>query len=318
MWRYIGYAVAALAIVVLSCDNLGDTPVGPDPVPPPPTTTVPPEPPPHNPGPDFSWTNTRGVLLFAGTQGSEHEVSALVRYVSVRWPSKNLVFNVCSEVAEWESTPWADGPHAFSTENLGNLTRFLDTTAELGVLVRLNIFCTVRDNHSWMTQNAERYTRTVTKIVNDYNHVFLSVANEPYHPNSWFHNRDGRVRQVRDWARSAGFRGPMGADDNIGCPGCSFVYGYRNLGFPPDFHPYRNPDPNQRALDRIASENGGWAIISEPTAYSPWRDGNCCTSNKEQITSYMNRAERAGLTWFFHSTFGLEFPRRPLPEWIPQ
>lgn len=303
------FVKAAIFATLVGCDN----PVTPSPPPPVSTTTIP-APPPFNPGPMFSYDNVRGVLLFAGTQGSEGELRTLIGHIRTQWRNKSLAFNVCTETAEWESTPWADGEAPFSKENLENLRRFLKITAEEHVFVRLNIFCTVRDNHGWMNARAEEYVHTVVGIVLPYNHVLLSVGNEPWHPSSWLRSNN-RVRQVRDWIREAGWQGEIGADDNIGCAGCSFEYSYRNLGMRPDFHPYRNPDPNQNALNRIYEINGP-SIISEPTAYSSWSDGTCCTSDQQQIITYMRRAERAGHVWFFHSTSGLNWPREAF-EWLP-
>jgi hypothetical protein len=167
-----------------------------------------------------------------------------------------------------------------------------------------------------MTANAQRYTQTVVKLLEGYDHVFLSIANEPYHQNSWFSGRDGRLRQVRDWARLAGFQGGIGTDDNIGSPGTSFRYSYTSLGFVTDFHPYRNPDPNAAAFAKMVAENPRPVVISEPTAYSSWREGRCCTADREQVLSYMRRAEREGIIWFYHSTSGLEWPQKDF-EWIP-
>lgn len=268
----------------------------------------------------FSWANVRGILVFPGTQASEGQILQLDNRLKATWPGKVITYNVCSEVAEWEQTPWADGPPAHSQENLENLERFLRVTAAAGSQVYLNIFCTVRDNHGWMNQHGEQYAKTVGEMASEYNHVLLSIANEPYHPNSWFRqNLDARLRRMRDAARMAGFQGPMGADDNIGCPGCSFVYGFRGLGFDANFHPYRNPNPSKRALERIAEENGGWAVITEPTAYSSWREGGCCTADREEIRRYKNQAEAAGLVWFFHSTNGLSWPAVVAHfEWIPE
>ncbi len=284
---------------------------------PPPVGPGPPVIPPHDPGRDFSWSNVRGYLLFPGTQLSEGEITAIDQKVKGRWPGKTLTYNICSETFGRgpQGVEWPAGPAPFSGDNLANLERFLDTTARLGSQVKLNIFCTMRDNIGWMRANAARYAGVVGQIAAEYNHVTVSIANEYYHPASAL--RDGsRLRELRDKVRAAGFRGYIGTDDNIGCPGCSVVYNgaLRALGFTPDFHPYRSPNPTRNALRRIARENGLPTIISEPVAYSTSRTGRCCTDSKAEIRRYMCDAEAEGLVWFFHSTDGLE---GVLPSWVP-
>ena len=311
----------ALALVFMSCGDSNVTGPSPPPVPPPPVEQPPP-PPPVVRGPQFSWDNVRGVLLFAGTQGDEMQLTRLIHFFKSAWPNKQLAFNVCSEVSEWESTPWNDGPAAFSKENLENLERFLRVTAENNVMVKLNIFCTMRDNHGWMQRNWERYVGTVVKVAKKFDHINLSVANEPYHPDSWLREGD-RVRRVRDRARMSGWHGPMSADDTIGDRRredgslADVRYAYRSLGFTPEFHPFRNPNPKPRDFDQMVAENGLPLIISEPTAYSTTREGGCCTDNQQEITAYFRQAERRGITMFLHSTTGLLWPLEDF-SWIPQ
>lgn len=316
-WRTNAY-VLCLIIVAISAALFGcDEPVvGPTPPPPPPqTTTTIPLDPPFNPGPMFDWHNVRGVLVFAATQADEGTLRSMIGSFRAAWPSKQLALNVCSETAEWEHTPWADGPPAWSDENRENLARFLAVTADEGVLVRLNIFCTARDNHGWMNEHWMRYTQFIVNEVRIFDHVLLSVANEPYHPNSWLRSGD-RVRQVRDAARAAGFSGPMGADDTVSPRGNDYRYAYASLGFDADFHPFRIPVPGPSDFDRLVEENPPPVIISEPIAYSSWREGGCCTDDQDVILSYLRRCERRNIIWFYHSTDGLEWPRKGF-EWIP-
>jgi len=252
------------------------------------------------------------------TGDSEGEIRDTIQRFRMAWSDKDLVLNVCSEVSLWDATPWCDSPYpAQSPQNLRNLEQFLDITAESGVLVRLNIFCTVRDNLTWMEANWESYTKTVAEIAKDYNHVFLSVANEPYHPNSKWLRAGNHVRDVRDVARMAGFTGPMGADDTIGPPHAprrEFDYEYSNLGFTPDFHPWRTDArgrlsvPGSSDFDRMVAQNGTPLLISEPISYSTSHaDDGCCTDDKDVILRYFRQAERRGITMYYHSTFwGLE------------
>ena len=310
----------ALAFVLISCgDNATVTGPTPSMVPPPSTEESPPSPPVSR-GNMFSWADTRGLLIFAGTQASESQIRQLdSRLRALGWPTPT--YNVCSETAEWEGTLWADGPTALSDKNLENLQRFLRVTAELGSQVRLNIFCTVRDNHLWMRENLTSYTTKVAIISAQYDHLSLSVANEPYHRDSYFKHNLEAMRQVRDTARMAGFGGLMGADDSLGCPDpkvCNFEYQYRSLGFLPDFHPFRSPDPGQGTLRALVEVNGLPLIISEPTCYSAWRDDPLCTADQARILGYMRRSERLGIVWFFHSTDGLQWPQKPHFDWIPQ
>jgi len=282
-----------------------------------------PEPPPLAPvsrGVMFSWEGTRGILLFAGTQGTKGQISHLdSKLHSAGWPM--VTYNVCSETGAWEHTPWNDGPPPFSQENLDNLRRFLTVTAELGSQVKLNIFCTLRDNTDWMVTNAKKYTRIVAEIASKFDHIVLSIANEPYHQSSKWLQRLDNMRRVRDWARLAGFHGMMGADDKAGRDG-NVSYQYRSLGFTPEFHPFRNPDPGPGWFDKLQRAHG-LVVISEPTAYSVWRKPPkgrerdwCCTDNKAQILSYMRRVETRGMVWFYHSTVSLEWPLSSF-DWIP-
>ena len=311
--------LTGLAVIYLFAWGCNDTAVSPSP-PPAPPSPVEPEPPvqpPHDRGRDFSWDNVRGYLLFPGTQLSEGEIAAIDQHLKSRWPGKTITYNVCSETAGWDlqGTPWPAGPPALSPANQTNLKRFLGVTAGLGSQVKLNVFCTMRDNAAWMQANGDALATMVGRIAGDYNHVTVSIANEYYHPASAL--RDGRrLRSLRDKIRLAGFEGLIGTDDNIGCSGCSMTYNpeLRALGFVPDFHPYRSPNPTRNALRRIARENG-FAVISEPVAYSTIREGGCCTANKVEIKRYMCDAEAEGLVWFFHSTDGLE---GVFPSWVPE
>lgn len=305
-----------LALVLVGCDNKDATmPTGP---------TLPrlspmPEPEPFNPGPSFSWDGTRGILLFAGTQGTEAEIVSLHNELMfLGWPV--VTFNTCSETTDWRGSPWAVGPDALGRENLDNLRRFLKTTAELGAQVQLNIFCTLRDNEAWMDLHAEDYTTIVTNIAKKYDHVAINIGNEIQHTGSWFKNSIKRIKRVRDLIRLAGFQGLVGTDDGIGCAGCSYKYQYANLGFVSNFHPWRNKDPNQRAMRQIVEVNRGLPVIfSETTCYSSWREDRLCTKSRDQIRLYMHRAEAEGIIFFFHSTYwGLQFPTVMEGEdWIP-
>ena len=309
-----------ILLLLTACDE-SDVAIGPTgPTLPPPTTTAPIEPEPIDRGVPFSWDDTRGLLIFAGTQATEAQIVGLHNGLKSRaWPT--ITYNVCSETTDWKGTLWAVGPDAFSRENLDNLRRFLKVTAELGDQVRLNIFCTLRDNKNWMSKNAEKYIIKVVDIVKEFDHVTLSIGNEIQHRDSWFKNHNTRIRIARDWIRLAGFQGLIGADDNIGCANpdfCSFKYQYAGLGFVPDFHPWRNRDPGPGAMREIVRVNGLPTVFSETTCYSRWRNDPLCTTSQEQILLYMRRAEREGIVFFFHSTDGLQWPTKVSHfDWIP-
>ena len=67
-----------------------------------PTTTPPTTPPdiPFNPGVTFSWDNTRGILIFPGTQATEIEIVALdSRLKSKGWPT--ITYHICAETSFW-------------------------------------------------------------------------------------------------------------------------------------------------------------------------------------------------------------------------
>lgn len=313
------WTTSGFILLMIAC---GEGTINPPTMPSPPPVEEP-SPPPEPPtrGPMFTWEDTRGVLIFPGTQATEAQIQQLDARVRARWAGLTPTYNVCSETWGWgpQDAPWPPGPPAASDENLDNLRRFLRTTAELGSQVKLNVFCTMRDNKDWMAREARGYARLIGQIASHYDHVTVSISNEYYHPASAL--RDGsRLRELRDVLRSAGFRGYIGTDDNIGCSGCDFQYNpaLRSLGFIADFHPYRSPNPTRKALRRMANENGGFAVISEPVAYSTTRTGNCCTNSKAEIKRYMCDAEAEGLVWFYHSTDGLGWPvQTPTFEWLP-
>lgn len=310
----------ALALSLFACDNASVSPAGPTTTSTPPaTTTVPPV---FNPGIMFDWNGTRGILVFAGTQAQESDIMILDSTLrGLGWPTPT--YHVCSEVARWESTPWADGEEPFSDENLENLRRFLRVTAELGSQVLLDVFCTVRDAPAWMDMNGELYAQTVAEIAKEYEHVAIHIANEAWHGDSWFQNNDGRLRLMRDTLRTAGFQGLIGSDDNASRPGDTrYNRAWRDLGFWPDFHPWRLEAtrlPNRADFAEMAERNPfGTVVISEPIAYSTWRDEDCCTADQEIILRNMRQAEAEGLIWIYHSTCGLEWPKLCATfDWIP-
>ena len=294
--------ILGIAVIFAAVPGCNDSVVSPTPLELPRPTEpepLPPSPPSVSRGVRFSWEGTRGIVLFPGTQGTRSQIEHLdAKLHSAGWPM--ITYNACSETGAWEHTPWNDGPPPFSRENLDNLQRFLTVTAELESQVKLNIFCTLRDNTGWMEANAQRYTRTVAKIAAEFDHIVLSIANEPYHPNSKWLRQPGNMKRVQYWARLAGFHGMMGADDNVTRSG-NMSYQYRNLGFTPEFHPFRNPDPGPGWFDRLQRAHG-LVVISEPTAYSVWlkppkgRELDwCCTDDKSQILAYMRRVETRGM-----------------------
>ncbi len=322
--------------MLLEFTGCGDSPSSPDPPPPTPTTTTTTAPV-FNPGVTFSWNDTRGILVFAGTQAREGEIISLDgRLRGMGWPTP--FYHVCSEVARWESTPWADGPEPFSEENLENLERFLRVTAEIGSQVMLDVFCTVRDAPNWMTGNqtwvingrqrtgnrGEIYAELIGSMLEPYDHVVVHVANEIWHPASWFRGSTSRIRAHRDAIRAGGFRGEIGTDDNSsGARDVIYNDAFRGLGFWPDFHPWREIDgrdsvPNREDLRKMVRRNSwGRVVISEPIAYSETRGGGCCTDNRNLVTQYMRDAEAEGIVWTYHSTDGLLWPQQSF-GWLPQ
>ena len=314
--------LVVLALALVSCDPPIITGPDPTPEPPPPDEGPLPEPPVAR-GPSFAWDNVRGLLLFAGTQGTEPELSGLIQRFRTAWPHKQFAINVCSETSFWkeQGAPWNDGPAPFSQENLDNLRRFLRVTAEQGVMVKLNIFCTVRDHHDWMDKNWERYVKKIVGIAKEHDHLVLSPANEPGHNRSWLRGIN-RVRMVRDAIRTAGWRGLIGVDEGISpkrnSDGSLFnvKYSYRHLGFIPEFHPFRDPGPKAKDFRQMVRVNGLPLVISEPTAYSTTFGGRCCTSNKGVILGTFRHAERHGIVMFHHSTTGLLWPDERF-KWIP-
>ena len=125
-----------------------------------------------NPGVDFAH-GTRGILVFAGTQATEGQIQALdSRLRGMGWARPS--YHVCAETADWEHTPWADGPPAFSRENFENLERFLQVTAELGSQVLLDGVCTIRDTASF--DRIVKFTEKVGVIAAPFDHVAMHIA----------------------------------------------------------------------------------------------------------------------------------------------
>lgn len=310
-----GQIIAILAFLIVFCPACDDPPTRPSP-PPPTTTSTPPTPPPHNPGRTFSWDNTRGFLLFPGTQDVKSDIIGMHwRLRRANWPV--ITWHVCAEVAQWEATPWRDGPHQWSVENRINLQRFLDTTAELGDQVLLDVLCTIRDDPSQGMGAYLEWANYVGGVASAYNHIAIHIANEHWHPASQV--RDvGRIRQLRDALRQAGFDGPIGADDNFNLGDITYNPALRALGFWPDAHPWRNPDPTNLQIKEMVQKNGGFLVISEPTAYSRDYSGGLVTRSRRQITDYMRACEDVpGCVYTFHSTCpGLE-GLVCNPDWIP-
>ncbi|KKM19393.1 hypothetical protein LCGC14_1656060, partial [marine sediment metagenome] len=170
--------ILGIAVIFAAVPGCNDSVVSPTPLELPRPTEpepLPPSPPSVSRGVRFSWEGTRGIVLFPGTQGTRSQIEHLdAKLHSAGWPM--ITYNACSETGAWEHTPWNDGPPPFSRENLDNLQRFLTVTAELESQVKLNIFCTLRDNTGWMEANAQRYTRTVAKIAAEFDHIVLSIA----------------------------------------------------------------------------------------------------------------------------------------------
>ena len=63
----------ALFLSLAACDPINISGPSPPPAPPPPEMEPGPPPPPVSRGVPFSWSHTRGILVFAGTQASEHQ-----------------------------------------------------------------------------------------------------------------------------------------------------------------------------------------------------------------------------------------------------
>ena len=307
--------VAFLLLLFVACEE----PPTAVPLPPPPGEGSPPAPPSEEPptGRNFTWDGARGIVVFAGTQAAEGQILALDARLRERgW--ENPTYHVCAEVQSWEGTPWADGPPAFSEENLENLRRFLRTTAALGSQVLLDVVCTMKeDGTPW--EEILQWTHQVGKEVAPFSHVAIHLGNEIWHPRSSLRQRPDRWRAMRNALRAETFSGPIGADDNSGSPkDTRYNSELAAIASWADFHPFRNPNPGPGTL-RAYARNGPVVVLSETTGYSTdplFRDQLCCTGSREEIRAYLRRAEAAGLIFFYHSTDGLLWPTVHF-EWIP-
>lgn len=313
-----------LLLIMVGCVENCDGPTNPNLPPTDPPVVDPPDPPPtHNRGVMFSW-NTRGILVFAGTQASEIQIRNLDgRLRSLGWPTPT--YHVCAETSFWDAqgAPWPAGPDPFDgEENLANLKRFLDTTADLGSQVMLDVYCTARDARESVLPSERFFSwaQTVGKVASQYDHVVIHIANEHWHQGSRLRSLPA-MREAKHRLRRH-FHGAISSDDNFN-PGRIRFDSLGGLLEWPDAHPWRSPDdPNKREIERMVELNGS-IVISEPTAYSEEEEfyrQTCCTDDRERITRYMNRCEStSGCVWFYHSTDGLGWPARsPSFDWIPR
>lgn len=300
-----------LVLILAACDGqVGPTPVNiplPTPNPAPPSEVV------FNPGIPFAH-GTRGILIFPAIQAAEDRIRALdARLRSLGWARPS--YHVCAETADWEHTPWNDGPPAFSCENLENLDRFLRVTAELGSQVLLDVVCTIRDSSNFNRIN--EFAGIIASRVKNFDHVALHVANEHHHPSSNV-RIVSQIRELRDTLRTAGFRGMIGTDDKATRHDMVYNPALAALGFWTDFHPWRVPGPpTRRQLQTMFDLNAAPHVISEPIAYSPDYDSeNCCADSRALIKQHICDGEEVGFTMYYHSTDGLLWPDVDF-EWIP-
>lgn len=290
------------------------------PTPPPTTTTTTTTVPPHDRGIPFSFRNTRGILVFPGTQASAGEIRQLdIRLARAGWPRP--FYHVCAETSFWraQNIPLPGGPQPFDDgENVENLVRFLDTTAQLGSQVLLDVYCTVRDARPEAVPDDRffAWAGKVARIASEYDHVAIHIANEWWHGGSRL--RDEAAMRRAHWNIRLYFSGLVSSDDNFN-PGDIRFNSIGGILQWPDAHPWRNPDPNLRQIQDMVDRNAGFLVISEPTAYSSWSNEGCCTKSKAQIMTYMQRCESTpGCVWTFHSTDGLRWPAEVSSfEWIP-
>jgi hypothetical protein len=188
---------------------------------------------------------------------------------------------------------------------LQNLKVTLDIIASEGAFALVVPICTIRDEGS-NANVREKWVRDVSRLTRDFDNVFIEVANEPWHPKSKI-SRDELKRLLRVARGASGHL--VGADENLGFASGRYRYSPDLRVDFPSFHTWRNPDPDFGDFKDIADQNGGWAVISETTAWGNEADvslfGDLVTTSKDQITKLMDRCEAAGNVCFFHSVEGL-------------
>lgn len=323
--KRINLVRTALAVAVIftslipACNrDLTLPPTGPSPTPS--TTTVPPPPPPRVDRP-FEWN--RGILLFAGARAEEDQIRNLFSYLHTRGI---YTAEVCAEVQSWPHGVNGYLPRGVSAKPFDEtapayreLQNFLNVAATIpNAQVLVVGICNLKEDGT-SPQNRLKWTRTIADLLHDYDNVAMKIANEWQHPNS--NMTESEVVNLLVEARDR-FSGPLTTDDNVHPGNIRYNARIRPYVDIADFHPWRNPEPTNRELDRIVQANGYPIVFSETVAYNSLRiplDQSCSglrTCDKNQIISFRDRTEARGIFWYYHCIECLCWPECDI-TWIP-
>jgi hypothetical protein len=219
------------------------------------------------------------------------------------------------------------------------LKKFLDVTSTISCAQVLVVpICTLKEDGT-KPSNREKWVRAVAKLANEYEHTALEVVNEWRHPTSSI--TEGEMADLLGAARAV-FNGWIGTDDSAR-PG-DLIYNPRLRGLvdDPSFHPWRNPNPKHADIQQLINKNGGFAVLSETTAYNGGFSllgpaglkstyssgftklgggglflGGCCTEYRHEIIDYMRACQAVeGCVFVYHCVGCLGFPETPI-QWFP-
>ncbi|UCD56785.1 MAG: hypothetical protein JSV16_13315 [Candidatus Hydrogenedentota bacterium] len=234
---------------------------------------------------------------------------------------------VCLELEGWPDERYLPrGPNIETKAAIENVERVFDVTARIPNTYVLAVpVCTIKENGR-SYEKIKWWTRKVAEIVarEDYRHVIWEAVNEHYHPNSSLKNERKVIPLIETLQRITGL--PAGTDDSVVRGNVIYNPGLRHHVDFLSVHPWRNPDPSGKDIERIVERNGGQVVLSETTSYvTPEQmelyfpnGSGLVTSDKEQILRYGRRCKRQpGCVWSFHSVDGLkcEGPFAWMPQW---
>jgi hypothetical protein len=303
MLRYI--AIIAQILLLVGCS---DPPTMPDPPPPPPPVDPPPPPPETDPRVDryVDIHNVRGYSWFAGTLNTEDQMRGFAQ----SWLAAGYnTPRTCAEHETWGQFGLRQSYSATDPRQLENVQRYLDVTARIpGMYVKLMAICNMKENgrqFNVMVEWVDKLSKMIAE--NKYKHVWISVANEPWHPNSSLRDSLKVNTLIRTVRRHLDGRWHVTVDDNSSGPRDITYNRSYNSNFP-EFHPWRvlgvNPwvrkVPNGADIRRMVERNGAPVIISEPIAYGA-PEAPCCTTDEQLLINYKNAVERNDGIWFYHT-----------------
>lgn len=296
-----------------------DTPTRPRP---PTTTTTTSVPPPVRVDEPFSFDGNIGFSLFAGARASDTQIAEVFRYAQSRLGGRPFA-RVCGELQSWPSDrPWLPrGSSAVPFDDTApayqELKNFLDVAATIPrAQVLLVPICNLKEDGTGPADR-EKWVRTVARLASGYANVALEVVNEYRHPNSDITSSE-MVALLRA-AKAECMACLVGTDSSFNPNRTRYDSALRPYVDYFSAHPWRNPDPTRAEIRRMVSENGGFLVLSETTAYDGMglSSSGLVTQSQDQIVAYLRNCQAVpGCIFTYHSLWGLGWPEMPL-GWIP-